>query len=147
MQEAWLSFDGSVTRPPNVGQGVSVGRGDPDLDRCAALGAVRPEEYVGPWFPEPLPSDPYEDPARAVEPADSVSMAALVRLSPLERAVFVLREVAAFGFGDIAAAVGRPKAACRRCWSGRGGTCRPDGPGSRRTVRTASSWRHGSSTR
>ena len=78
---------------------------------------VRREEYVGPWFPEPLLTDPYEDPARSAELADSVSMAALLlleRLSPLERAVFVLREVFGFGFDEVAAAVGRSEAACRR---------------------------------
>ncbi|MCG6499246.1 sigma factor-like helix-turn-helix DNA-binding protein, partial [Kitasatospora sp. A2-31] len=78
---------------------------------------VRREAYVGPWFPEPLLADPYEDPARSAELADSVSMAALLlleRLSPLERAVFVLREVFDFGFPDVAAAVGRSEAACRQ---------------------------------
>ena len=78
---------------------------------------VRREEYVGPWFPEPLLTDPYQDPERSAELADSVSMAALVlleRLSPLERAVFVLREVFAFDFPEIASAVGRSEAACRQ---------------------------------
>ena len=78
---------------------------------------VRREEYVGQWFPEPLLTDPYEDPARAAELADSVSMAALLlleRLSPLERAVFVLREVFGFDYSDIAGAVGRSEAACRQ---------------------------------
>jgi RNA polymerase sigma-70 factor (ECF subfamily) len=78
---------------------------------------VRREEYVGPWFPEPLLTDPYEDPERSAELADSVSMAALVlleRLTPLERAVFVLREVFGFGFGEIASAVERSEAACRQ---------------------------------
>jgi len=78
---------------------------------------VRREEYVGPWFPEPLLSDPYQDPARSAELADSVSMAALLlleRLSPLERSVFVLREVFGFGFDDVASAVGRSEAACRQ---------------------------------
>ncbi|MFG1710737.1 sigma factor-like helix-turn-helix DNA-binding protein [Nonomuraea sp. M3C6] len=77
---------------------------------------VRREEYVGPWFPEPLLADPYEDPARSGELADSVSMAALLlleRLSPLERAVFVLRKVFDFGFPEVASAVGRSEAACR----------------------------------
>jgi RNA polymerase sigma-70 factor (ECF subfamily) len=78
---------------------------------------VRRETYVGPWFPEPLLTDPYEDPARSAELADSLSMAALLlleRLSPLERAVFVLREVFGFGFPEIASAVGRSEAACRQ---------------------------------
>jgi RNA polymerase sigma-70 factor (ECF subfamily) len=78
---------------------------------------VRREEYVGQWFPEPLVTDPYEDPARSAELADSVSMAALLlleRLSPLERAVFVLREVFGFGFPEISSAVGRSEAACRQ---------------------------------
>src|SRR6202000_2641125 len=83
---------------------------------------VRREAYAGPWFPEPLLSDPYQDPERAAELADSVSMAALLlleRLTPLERAIFVLREVFEFGFGEIAAAVGRSEAACRQL-AGRG---------------------------
>ena len=78
---------------------------------------VRREEYVGHWLPEPLLNDPYEDPARSAELADSVSMAALLlleRLSPLERAVFVLREVFGFGFPEVASAVGRSEAACRQ---------------------------------
>ena len=78
---------------------------------------VRREAYAGPWFPEPLLTDPYQDPERSAELADSVSMAALLlleRLSPLERAVFVLREVFGFGFGEVASAVGRSEAACRQ---------------------------------
>ena len=78
---------------------------------------VRREEYAGPWFPEPLLTDPYQDPERSAELADSVSMAALLlleRLSPLERAVFVLREVFGFGFPEVASAVGRSEAACRQ---------------------------------
>ncbi len=85
-----------------------------DVLRSAHL---RREKYVGPWFPEPLLTDPYEDPVRSAELADSVSMAALLlleRLSPLERAVFVLREVFGFGFGEVASAVGRSEAACRQ---------------------------------
>jgi RNA polymerase sigma-70 factor (ECF subfamily) len=61
--------------------------------------------------------DPYEDPERSAELADSVSMAALLlleRLTPLERAVFVLREVFGFSFPEVAGAVGRSEAACRQ---------------------------------
>ncbi|MGA6157471.1 RNA polymerase sigma-70 factor [Stenotrophomonas sp. NPDC087984] len=116
VQETWLRFDGSATRPTSTKAFLSatVTRISIDVLRSAR---VRREEYVGPWFPEPLLSDPYQDPARAVELADSVSMAALLlleRLSPLERAVFVLREVFAFGFDEVATAVGRSEAACRQ---------------------------------
>ena len=116
VQETWLRFDGSATRPASTKAFLStaVTRISIDVLRSAR---VRREQYVGPWFPEPLLNDPYQDPARSVELADSVSMAALLlleRLSPLERAVFVLREVFAFGFDDIATAVGRSEAACRQ---------------------------------
>lgn len=65
------------------------------------------------------PPDPFPltDPARSAELADSVSMAALLlleRLTPLERAVFVLREVFGFCFPEIAGVVGRSEAACRQ---------------------------------
>ncbi|WP_405866030.1 MULTISPECIES: RNA polymerase sigma-70 factor [unclassified Streptomyces] len=116
VQETWLRFDGSGTRPTSTKAFLSatVTRISIDVLRSAR---VRREEYAGPWFPEPLLSDPYQDPARSVELADSVSMAALLlleRLSPLERAVFVLREVFGFGFDEVAAAVGRSESACRQ---------------------------------
>ncbi|MEU0185115.1 RNA polymerase sigma-70 factor [Streptomyces sp. NPDC006207] len=116
VQETWLRFDGSPTRPVSAKAFLSatVTRISIDVLRSAR---VRREAYVGPWFPEPLLSDPYQDPARSAELADSVSMAALLlleRLSPLERSVFVLREVFGFGFEEVAQAVGRSEAACRQ---------------------------------
>jgi RNA polymerase sigma-70 factor (ECF subfamily) len=116
VQEAWLRYDASPTRPRSAKAFLSavVTRISIDVLRSAR---VRREAYVGPWFPEPLLADPYEDPARSAELADSVSTAALLlleRLSPLERAVFVLHEVFGFGFGDVASAVGRSEAACRQ---------------------------------
>ncbi|RSS64733.1 RNA polymerase sigma-70 factor [Streptomyces sp. WAC06614] len=116
VQETWLRFDGSSTLPTSTKAYLSatVTRIAIDVLRSAR---VRREEYVGPWLPEPLLTDPYEDPARSAELADSVSMAALLlleRLSPLERAVFVLREVFGFGYDEVATAVGRSEAACRQ---------------------------------
>ncbi|MFJ3816653.1 RNA polymerase sigma-70 factor [Streptomyces sp. NPDC090056] len=116
VQETWLRFDGSATRVASAKAFLSatVTRISIDVLRSAR---VRREEYVGPWLPEPLLGDPYQDPERSAELADSVSMAALLlleRLSPLERSVFVLREVFGFGFDDVAAAVGRSEAACRQ---------------------------------
>ena len=116
VQESWLRYESSPAQPRSAKAFLSavVTRISIDVLRSAR---VRREEYVGPWFPEPLLSDPYEDPERSAELADSVSMAALLlleRLSPLERAVFVLREVFGFGFPEVAAAVGRSEAACRQ---------------------------------
>ncbi|MGW7607975.1 RNA polymerase sigma-70 factor [Streptomyces sp. NPDC054766] len=116
VQETWLRFDRSTTPPTSAKAFLSatVTRVSIDVLRSAR---VRREEYVGSWLPEPLLSDPYQDPERSAELADSVSMAALLlleRLSPLERSVFVLREVFAFGFDEIASAVGRSEAACRQ---------------------------------
>ncbi|MCR6484963.1 RNA polymerase sigma-70 factor [Amycolatopsis sp. OK19-0408] len=116
VQETWLRYEASPTRAasPKAFLSATVSRIAIDVLRSAR---VRREAYVGQWFPEPLLTDPYEDPARAAELADSLSMAALLlleRLSPLERAVFVLREVFGFGFGDVASAVGRSEAACRQ---------------------------------
>ena len=116
VQETWLRYESSSTQPtsPKAFLSAVVTRLSIDMLRSAR---VRRETYVGQWFPEPLLTDPYEDPARSVELADSVSMAALVlleRLTPLERAVFVLREVFGFGFPEIASAVGRSEAACRQ---------------------------------
>ncbi|MGH3715148.1 MAG: RNA polymerase sigma-70 factor [Micromonosporaceae bacterium] len=116
VQETWLRYQASPTLPTSTKAFLSavVTRIAIDVLRSARF---RREQYVGEWFPEPLLTDPYSDPARSAELADSVSMAALLlleRLSPLERAVFVLREVFGFGFGEVASAVGRSEAACRQ---------------------------------
>jgi RNA polymerase sigma-70 factor, ECF subfamily len=116
VQETWLRYAASPADPASAKAFLSavVTRVSIDVLRSAR---VRREQYVGPWFPEPLLTDPYEDPERSAELADSVSMAALLlleRLTPPERAVFVLREVFGFGFPEIASAVGRSEAACRQ---------------------------------
>lgn len=88
---------------------------------------VRREAYPGTWLPEPLltgpaePADPADpaaaDPAAEAEQADSLSMAFLLlleRLSPIERAIFLLHEVFGFGYGEIAGIVGRKEEYCRQ---------------------------------
>ena len=116
VQETWLRYAASAGEPASVKSFLSavVTRISIDILRSAR---VRREAYVGQWFPEPLVTDPYQDPERAAELADSVSMAALLlleRLTPLERAVFVLRDVFGYDFSEIAMAVGRSEAACRQ---------------------------------
>jgi RNA polymerase sigma-70 factor (TIGR02957 family) len=75
----------------------------------------RREEYVGPWLPEPLLTSP--DVAEDVELAESVSIAMLTvleTLGPIERAVFVLREVFETPYDEIAEAVGKTSTAVRQ---------------------------------
>jgi RNA polymerase sigma-70 factor (ECF subfamily) len=79
---------------------------------------VRRETYVGEWLPEPLVTDEGAgDPAAIAEQADSLSMSFLVlleRLTPVERAVFLLHDVFAFDFEEIGRIVGKTAATCRQ---------------------------------
>jgi RNA polymerase sigma-70 factor (TIGR02957 family) len=78
---------------------------------------VRREAYVGPWLPDPLVDELAPDLAQEAELADSLSTAFLVlleTLSPLERAVFLLREIFDFGYDEIAEVVGKSEANCRQ---------------------------------
>jgi RNA polymerase sigma-70 factor (ECF subfamily) len=66
---------------------------------------ARRESYVGPWLPEPLLEDPAPGPASRAELADSLSLALLVlleRLTPVERAAYLLREVFGYAYAEIA---------------------------------------------
>jgi RNA polymerase sigma-70 factor (ECF subfamily) len=78
---------------------------------------VRREQYVGPWLPEPLVADSATEVEDAAETADTLAMAFLVvleTLSPVERAVFLLREVFGHDYAEIARIVGRTEANCRQ---------------------------------
>jgi RNA polymerase sigma-70 factor (ECF subfamily) len=120
VQEAWLrwsSADRSDVREPR-GYLVRVTT-RLALDRLRQAQS-RKEAYVGPWLPEPYVTDFGDrapDSAERAELADSVSLAVLVvleSLSPLERAVFVLREAFGYPFAEIAAVLDRSEAAVRQ---------------------------------
>ncbi|MFF0410235.1 RNA polymerase sigma-70 factor [Kitasatospora sp. NPDC004745] len=84
------------------------------LNRLTSARATR-ESYVGPWLPEPLLTTP--DVAEEAELADTVSTAVLVlleSLTPVERAVFVLREAFGYSYGEIAAILDRSEATVRQ---------------------------------
>ncbi|MFD5103392.1 RNA polymerase sigma-70 factor [Streptomyces albidochromogenes] len=120
VQEAWLRWsaqprdDVREPRPYLVRITTRLA-----IDRLRHVQARR-EAYVGPWLPEPLETDfgaTVEDTAERAVLADSVSLAVLVvleSLSPLERAVFVLREAFGFPYGEIAATLERSEAAVRQ---------------------------------
>jgi RNA polymerase sigma-70 factor (ECF subfamily) len=115
VQETWLRWadvDHADVRDPRAYLVRIVTR--QALNRLRTL-ARRREEYVGEWLPEPLLTSP--DVAEDVEFAESVSIAMLTvleTLAPVERAVFVLREVFDLPYADIAAAVDKTPAAVRQ---------------------------------
>ena len=78
---------------------------------------VRRETYVGPWLPEPIIDETALAPDTASELADDLSVALLMtleRLSPLERAAFLLHDVFEMEFDDIAKVLDRSESACRQ---------------------------------
>ncbi|MFJ2396851.1 RNA polymerase sigma-70 factor [Streptomyces sp. NPDC087843] len=120
VQEAWLRWSGAdrseVREPRGYLVPVTTRLA---IDRLRQVQA-RKEAYVGPWLPEPYVTDfgnTVEDTAERAVLADSVSLAVLVvleSLSPLERAVFVLREAFGFPYAEIAAVLDRGEPAVRQ---------------------------------
>jgi RNA polymerase sigma-70 factor, ECF subfamily len=86
------------------------------LDMLTSARARR-EEYVGPWLPEPVLDTAALAPDSRTELAEDLSVALLLtldRLSPLERAAFLLHDVFDLSFGEMAPALERTEAACRQ---------------------------------
>ena len=120
VQEAFIRYqhalaEGAVVESPKSYLSAVVTRLAIDHLRSAR---VRRETYVGEWLPEPLVGDAgSEDPALITERAESLSMSFLLlleRLSPVERAVFLLHDVFDYGFDEIGTIVGRTPATCRQ---------------------------------
>jgi RNA polymerase sigma-70 factor (ECF subfamily) len=86
------------------------------LDRLRAARSRR-EPYVGPWLPEPLVEDLADDPLERAEDVSVAFLLALQRLSPLERAVFLLHDVFDEDYAAVARALSREEAACRQLLS------------------------------
>ncbi|MBB4893317.1 RNA polymerase sigma-70 factor (ECF subfamily) [Streptomyces olivoverticillatus] len=120
VQEAWLRWSGADRGEVRDARGYLVRITTRlAIDRLRRVQAQR-EAYVGPWLPEPIATDfgdAVPDTAERAVLADSVSLAVLVvleSLSPLERAVFVLREAFGFPFSEIAGTLDRSEAAVRQ---------------------------------
>lgn len=123
LQEAWLRARASTEPPRNARAFFSTIVVRLCLDASKSARARR-ETYVGPWLPEPIfgiaaPGLDLDEPDtdERIGARESVSMALLVvlsRLSALERAVFLLREVFDYEFDEIAACLDRSEAACRQ---------------------------------
>jgi RNA polymerase sigma-70 factor (ECF subfamily) len=119
VQEAFLRFhresaQGTAIESPKAYLSAVATRLSIDHLRSAR---VRRESYVGTWLPEPVLTDQESDAERHAETADSLSMGFLVlleNLTPVERAVFLLREVFEYDYDEIASVVGKTEENCRQ---------------------------------
>jgi RNA polymerase sigma-70 factor (ECF subfamily) len=120
VQEAFIRYqralaDGTAVESPKAYLSAVVTRLAIDHLKSAR---VRRETYVGEWLPEPLVTDDGAgDPAELAEQADSLSMSFLVlleRLTPVERAVFLLHDVFDYDFEEVGRIVNRTPANCRQ---------------------------------
>lgn len=117
VQDAWLrwsTIDHTDVRNPEAFLTTIVTRLAVDELRSARH---RRETYVGPWLPEPVVTEPDQDPADVVVEAEQLSMAmltALERLNPVERAVLLLRDVFDLDYVEIAEVVEKSPGNCRQ---------------------------------
>jgi RNA polymerase sigma-70 factor (ECF subfamily) len=110
--ERWAAADRDQVRVPEAWLVTATTRRALDVLRSARL---QRESYPGVWLPEPIATD--EEVEAGVERAETLTMGFLLlleRLTPIERAVFVLHDVLDYGHDEIADAVGRTSAACRQ---------------------------------
>jgi RNA polymerase sigma-70 factor (ECF subfamily) len=117
VQDAWVRFrgvaDGEVRSPKALAATIVTRL---CLDRLKSARASR-EEYIGPWLPEPVLTSGAEAPDVLAQRSESVTLAFLLlleKLSPEERAVFLLKEVFDYDHGDIAETLGTTAANSRQ---------------------------------
>ena len=134
VQETWLRYAAVAAEPDNPAAWLTTVTSRLALDRMRSA-PVRRERYVGPWLPEPVRTRFGDDPAKAVDRAATLTLGFLVVLDTLsaeDRAVFLLADVFAVPFTEIADVVGRSPEACRQAASR-----------ARRRIRAAGAPRHG----
>ena len=120
VQEAYLRFQNTpldTVQSPKAFLNTVVTR--LCMDQLKSARSQR-EEYYGPWLPEPLFTDSEATPLQHMTDLESISMAFLVlleKLTPVERAVFLLREVFEYDYVEIARIVQKEEATCRKLFS------------------------------
>lgn len=110
----WNQADRSEIREPRAWLVTVCSRLAMDLMKSAR---VRRENYVGTWLPELFLDEQTANPAERTHIDETISMAlmlALEKLSPPERAAFLLHEVFGYGFDEVAGVIGKSEPACRK---------------------------------
>ena len=118
VQDTWVRYQALETPPENPSAYLRKIVTNLSLDRLKSARAQR-EQYIGEWLPEPIRTS-NDSPADSLQRAESISMALLVvleSLSPLERAVFILRDVFDYEYAEIALTLDRSESACRKLLS------------------------------
>lgn len=114
VQDAWLRWNGAEhDRVDDPAAWLVRTTTRLCLDRLRAAKSRR-ESYIGPWLPEPLVEDIVEDPVERAEEVSVAFLLALQRLSPLERAVFLLHDVFDQDYDQVAETLGRSEPSCRQ---------------------------------
>ncbi len=123
VQDAYLRYqlvDQEKVRNPGAFLRTTVTRLCLDTLKSARM---QREQYIGPWLPEPILTDAAaseDNPEKRLSRTETISLAFLAlmeQLSPLERAVFLLREVFDYDYAEIATILERSEAACRKLFS------------------------------
>lgn len=118
VQDAWLRYQQCVIIPDNPSAYLRKIVTNLSLDYLKSA-RVQREQYVGEWLPEPIVTDG-QTPSNALSRAEHISVAFLIvleQLSPLERAVFILREVFDYDYAEIARLLDKSPPACRQVFS------------------------------
>ena len=113
VQDAWLRWDRAGATADNPGAWLVQATTRLCLDRLKSARARR-ETYVGPWLPEPLIEEIADDPVERAEDVSVAFLLALERLSPLERAVFLLHDVFDQDYAAVGAVLGKSEPAVRQ---------------------------------
>jgi RNA polymerase sigma-70 factor (ECF subfamily) len=116
VQDAFLRWEGAEAEVESPKAYLSKIVTRLSLDHLKSA-RVRRETYVGPWLPEPLVEEKEPDAAERTEQVETLSMAFLVlleTLTPMERAVFILRDVFDYEYAEIAEIVDRSEDSCRQ---------------------------------
>jgi len=118
VQDAWLRYQKLTTPLDNPSAFLRKIVTNLSLDYLKSA-KVQREQYIGEWLPEPIATDT-ASPADALTKADNISVAFLVvleTLSPLERAVFILREAFDYDYKEISDILDKSESACRKIYS------------------------------
>src|SRR5262249_50638540 len=122
LQDAWMRYrsaEQSSIRSPKAFATTIVAR--LCLDRLKSARNLR-EEYIGPWLPEPILTSQLKTPDAVLQNAESVTLAFLVileKLSPEERAVFLLKDIFEYEHAEIAEMLDMTVEKSRQCFTGR----------------------------